>query len=76
MCMVTKWALVVFLFLTTVASLVGVYQTHILIGTDPAQFAMQFGSTSGSLAILAFAVSAKIWMKQLMACMGDCEVCK
>jgi len=75
MCMGVKWLLALFLFLAAVASLIGVYETHVLIGADPDRFMMQFGSTSGSLAILAFAISATCFMKQVLRCMGPCEVC-
>lgn len=75
-CMVTKWILCVLLLLTAIAAIIGVYETHVVIGTDPARFALQFGSTSGSLAIIAFAISATLWMKQLVCCMSKCEVCK
>lgn len=68
--MIVKWIVALALFLVTIASLVGIYQTHIVAG------GAQFGSTSGSLAILAFTVSVVAWTRQMMACMSrDCEVC-
>ncbi len=74
-CLVTKWALCLLLLLVTAASIVGVYETHIIIGTDPARFALQFGSTSGSLAIIAFVMSSVAFMKHMVCCMSPCEVC-
>lgn len=74
-CMITKWALCLLLLVVSLAALVGVWETHVIIGTDPARFAVQFGSTSGSLAILAFAVASVSWMKQVISCMSSCEVC-
>ena len=76
-CLVVKWVVCVLLFLTSIAALVGVYQTHVIVGADPARVAIQFGSTSGSLAIIAFVVSVLAWCKKMVCCMsGSCEVCK
>jgi uncharacterized membrane protein len=73
--MLSKWVICILLFLVAIASLIGVYETHTAIGTDPMTFAMQFGSTGGSLAILAFCVAVLSWKKQVISCMGKCEVC-
>ncbi len=75
-CLITKWALCALLFLAAVAALIGVYETHVITGTDPVRFALQFGSTSGSLAIIAFAVASVSWMKQMLCCLSSCEVCE
>ncbi len=76
-CTVGKWIVCLLLLLVAVAALVGVYQTHVIVGTDPARFAIQFGSTSGSLSILAFVVAVMAWGKKMSCCMsGTCEVCK
>lgn len=65
-----KWAVALLLFIVTVASLVGIYQTHVIAG------GAQFGSTSGSLAILAFVASLMSWSGQMCKCLGqDCEAC-
>lgn len=75
-CMISKWIVCLLLLATTIAALVGVYQTHVIVGTDPARFAIQFGSTSGSLAIIAFVVSVMAWGKKMMCCMSkSCEAC-
>ena len=74
-CMLTKWVICILLFLAAVASLIGVYETHTAIGTDPMSFSLQFGSTGGSLAILAFCVAVLAWKKQLVSCMSACEIC-
>jgi hypothetical protein len=75
-CLITKWALCILLFLVSVAALIGVYETHIITGTDPVRFAVQFGSSGGSLAILAFTVASVSFMKQILCCLGPCEVCE
>lgn len=76
-CIVSKWIVCVLLFLVTIAALVGVYQTHVIVGSDPARFAIQFGSTSGSLSIIAFVIAVMAWGKKMACCMsGSCEVCK
>ncbi len=69
-CTVVKWAVALLLLIVTIASLVGIYQTHVVAG------GAQFGSTSGSLAILAFVASVVSWTRQMCKCMAkDCEVC-
>ena len=68
--MLSKWVVAILLFLTSVASLIGIYQTHVVNG------GIQFGSTSGSLAILAFTASIMCWGKKMASCMsGTCEAC-
>lgn len=75
-CVIGKWIVCLLLLATSIAALVGVYQTHVIVGTDPARFAIQFGSTSGSLAIIAFVVSVMAFGKKLMCCMSkSCEGC-
>lgn len=74
-CLATKWLLCILLLVATVAALVGVYSTHILLTTDPVDFRLQFGSTSGSLAILAFAIASTTFMKHMVSCLGECEIC-
>lgn len=69
-CVLVKWVVALLLFLVALASLAGIYQTHIVAG------GAQFGSTSGSLAILAFVASTVSWTKQMCKCMSQsCEVC-
>lgn len=76
-CTAFKWIVCVLLLLTTIAALFGVFQTHVIIGSDPSRMAIQFGSTSGSLAIIAFVISITAWGKKMSCCMsGSCEVCK
>ena len=71
-CMVIKWTVCALLFLAAVAALVGVFQTHII---DLAPVRIQFGSTSGSLSIIAFAIAIMAWGKKMACCMGKCEIC-
>lgn len=71
-CLVTKWVLCLLLLLIAIAALIGVYQTHVL---DLAPVRVQFGSTSGSLAIIAFVASSVACMKHMISCMGSCAVC-
>lgn len=75
MCKSLKWTVTVLFFLVSVAALVGVYQTHVLLSSDGARMSMQFGTTSGSLAIMAFVAAVTCWMKQMVSCMTSCEVC-
>ena len=72
-CVTLKWIVCILLLLVTVAAGVGVYQTHVLASAESVR--LQFGSTSGSLAIVAFVLATLGCMKQLVKCMGPCEVC-
>ncbi len=76
-CMIGKWIVAVLLLLTSLAALVGVYQTHVVsVGADVSHMALQFGSTSGSLAIIAFTISVMAWGKKMACCMSkSCDVC-
>jgi len=57
--MVLDTVVSVFLFLTALAALVGVYKAHIATG------GATFGSTTGSLSLIAFAISVSLWKKSL-----------
>ena len=65
-CKFTRWVVTILLFIVAVIALVGVYQTHVLVGDDMTR--IQFGSTGGSLAILAFVVSLMAWVKSVHGC--------
>jgi hypothetical protein len=60
--MVTGIVLSVFLLLATLAALAGVYKAHVLTS------GAVFGSTSGSLAIIAFVISLSLFGKALKQC--------
>ena len=75
-CKFCKWVVALLLLAVSIASLAGVYQTHVMSGSDGSRMVIQFGSTSGSLAIIAFVVSVMAWGKKMMCCMSkSCEVC-
>ena len=62
---------VAFLFLlVTIASFVGVYMTHV------SQDHVTFGTSGGSLALLAFAVNLGFLVNALKECWRKCEICK
>jgi len=73
-CIIMKWLIALLLFIVTVAALLGVYATHVL--NLPGGVGLQFGSTSGSLAILAFVASVTVWVKHMIRLGKPCEVCK
>ena len=58
------------LLLVAIAAFIGVYKAHVLAD------GLTFGTTSGSLAIIAFVVAFLAFMKSMKACMGKCESCK
>jgi hypothetical protein len=59
----------VLLFLCALAALVGVYKSHFLA------VGLTFGTTQGSLSLIAFAVTITVAMKQLIKCYTKCDVC-
>jgi len=63
-CSVVGWLVCLLLFLTSLAALMGVYKAHFLSS------GAVFGTTSGSLAILAFSVTVVFWMKCMVCCCG------
>ena len=74
-CKIMKMVSTLLLFVVAVAALVGVYETHVITGTDASRMMLQFGSTSGSLAIVAFVLSFVAFLKHMCACMAPCAVC-
>lgn len=72
-CLAVKWGVCALLLLAALASLVGVYETHVLIGETSMR--MQFGGTANSLSIIAFCIATVTLLKHMTACMGDCEIC-
>ncbi|MFA6523220.1 MAG: hypothetical protein WCS85_02530 [Candidatus Peribacteraceae bacterium] len=68
--MITHLVVAALLFLMAVASLVGVVLSHVLTTGG-----LMFGSSSGSLSIIAFSVSVMTFMKIMRACMGKGECC-
>lgn len=56
------------LLLTTLASLVGVYKSHFISA------GATFGSTSGSLALIAFAINVMFLVKAMKHCC-PCNTC-
>ena len=71
-CVFTKWVVCILLFVSAVTALVGVYQTHVMTSSDGA-VVFQFGTTSCSLALVAFVLAVLGWVKSLHCCMaGSC----
>jgi hypothetical protein len=68
-CLVCQVVVAILLFLASVAALVGVYKSHVLSS------GFAFGTTSGSLSLIAFAVSVTLWMSQMRNCVSKCEAC-
>jgi L-cystine uptake protein TcyP (sodium:dicarboxylate symporter family) len=71
-CQISKWTVCALLFVVALAALVGVFQTHFI---DISPLRIQFGSTGGSLSILAFTVAIMAWGKKMSICMSSCAVC-
>ena len=63
--MVFDWVFSSLLLLASVASLIGVYKSHFLSS------GATFGTTSGSLALIAFVLSVTLWKKSMCCCCGE-----
>ncbi|MBI3331637.1 hypothetical protein HYZ99_01615 [Candidatus Peregrinibacteria bacterium] len=68
-CMALHVVVSVLLFVAAVAAILGVYKAHVL------STGLAFGTTSGSLALVALAIVLHTWMKQTIACVTKCEAC-
>jgi len=56
------WVVTVLLFLAMLAAAIGVYKSHFLSS------GATFGTTSGSLSIIAFVISLMFWSKACGCC--------
>lgn len=68
-CMALHAVVAVILFVAAIAAVVGVYKAHVLSS------GLAFGTTSGSLSIMALSLVLTCWMKQTIACVTKCEAC-
>ncbi len=68
-CMVLHLVVAGLLLFASIAAFVGVYKAHVL------DAGLVFGSSSGSLSLLAFAVCLTLWMQQMRNCATPCDVC-
>lgn len=69
-CMVLHVVVAVLLFVASIAAILGAYKAHVLTSGG-----LAFGTTSGSLALIAVALTLKCCMKQVCACVTKCEAC-
>jgi hypothetical protein len=71
-CMIMRWMTALFLLIAAIASLIGAYMAHVLPD------GVVFGSTSGSLALIAFTLSIVLLSKQIQKCCpcGSGSCCK
>ena len=61
-CMIMQWLTAIFLLVVTIAALIGAYMAHVMPD------GIVFGSTNGSLALIAFTVSIVLLGKQMRKC--------
>lgn len=76
-CLVMHLLIAALLLLVSLLSLLGVFLSHILTSTHDGvtTTTLAFGTSSGSLSIIAFAVSVTCFLKQLKASWSKCEAC-
>ena len=76
-CKVVMIILGVIVLLSTIVSLIGVYKAHLPIGTLGGVFTgadgFSFGSTSGSLSLIALALNIVLMKKCMNACPCQCN---
>lgn len=70
-CFVCHVVVAIFLFLATIASLLGVLMSHYNAERDM----IVFGTNATSLSLIAFALCLMLWMKSMKGCMSGCEAC-
>jgi len=68
LCTILNLVIGVFAALLSLAALVGVYMSHVLPS------GLVFGTTSGSLSIMAFGLSLFLLKKAMAACVCQCEI--
>lgn len=61
-CMVITWIIAILVLLAAVASILGVYKAHVLAG------GATFGTTNGSLSLIALAVNLAFLVKMMAYC--------
>ena len=62
-----QWVVCVLMFLAMLASIAGIYETH-FVGAGAT-----FGTTGASLSLVAFAITAYVWLRTLTNCLGGSE---
>ena len=69
-CQILNWVITVLLFFAALAALTGMYKAHFVAG------GATFGSTTGSMSIIAFSISVMLWKKQMeKCCKCACTMC-
>ena len=68
-CMAVHLVVAALMLLFVLASLLGVYASHML------SEGLTFGTSQGSLAIIAFVVGVKGFFCTLQSCFAKCEMC-
>ncbi len=74
-CFVCHVIVTVLLFVTTLAALMEVLASHYVILKGAREATMIFGTSAGSLSLIAFAITITFWVKSFKACMSGCEAC-
>lgn len=69
-CMVVHLVVSAILFLASLAALVGMYKAHFM------PEGMTFGTSAGSLSLIALGATLTLWLHQMKNCLMECEVCK
>lgn len=66
-CAALNWLICLLLFFSTLTAITGVYRVHFGGG------GMVFGSSNGSLSLIAFVISLALWSKWMCRCLCSCE---
>lgn len=61
-CGILQWVVAILLFIATIAALIGAWRAHFT------EVGAIFGSTSGSLALIALGVNATLWLQLMKRC--------
>ncbi|MEK7591747.1 MAG: hypothetical protein AAB489_06140 [Patescibacteria group bacterium] len=68
-CLALHVVVAILLFVAAVAAVMGVYKSHVLSS------GLVFGTTSGSLSLLALSVTLAVWAYQTKCCVTKCDAC-
>lgn len=74
-CFVCHLVVMILLFVATLAAFMEVLASHYVVLKGAREATILFGTSTGSLSLIAFAVTVTFWAKSFKACMSGCEAC-
>ena len=72
--MIVHLVIAALLVIFSILAVAGVIMTHLMSDSDGVF--LEIGSSQGSLALIAFAITITLTMKHIVKCCAKCEICK